>query len=77
MSFVAMTFFSCNVLSTISLKCASMNNQDSGARLEIINVNSHEPLFNPDSIKVNNSVVVVIILVTHLLNYVFMTLITV
>ena len=54
-----------------------MNNQDSGARLEIINVNSHEPLFNPDSIKVNNSVVVVIILVTHLLNYVFMTLITV
>ena len=74
MFFVAMTFFSCNALSTTSLKCASMNNQDSRARPKIINVNSHEPLFYPYSIKVNNSGVVVMISMTHMQNYVFLTL---
>ena len=36
--FTAMTFFSCN-----SLKCVSMNNQESKPRPEIININSNKP----------------------------------
>ena len=45
---VAMSFFSCN-----ALKRVSMNNQESKIRPEIITVNSEEPLFFPDSVKID------------------------
>ena len=33
------------------LECVSMNNQECRVRLEIVNVNTNEPLFSPFSIK--------------------------
>ena len=48
----AMMLFGCNVLSVNSSKYISMNNQECKIRPEIININSHEPLFKPYSIKV-------------------------
>ena len=45
---VAMSFFSFN-----ALKRVSMNNQESKIRPEIITVNSEEPLFFPDSVKID------------------------
>ena len=52
-----MMFFGCNISSVNSLntvpKCVSVNNQEYKIRLEIININSKEPLFYPYSIKVN------------------------
>ena len=50
---VTMSFFSCNALNAIPLKCVSMNNQECRIRPEIININSNEPTFYPCSIKVN------------------------
>ena len=47
----AMTFFGCNLLNVIPLKCISMNNQECKVRPEIINVNGNEPIFFPFSIK--------------------------
>ena len=35
--FTAMTFFSCNVLNVIPLKCVSLNNQEGIIRPELIN----------------------------------------
>ena len=46
-----MMFFSCSLSSVNSLECVSMNNQECKARLEIVNVNSKEPIFFPCSIK--------------------------
>ena len=51
--FAAITFFSCNVLNVIPLKCLSMNNQECEITPEIINVNSNEPSFYPYSIEVH------------------------
>ena len=51
--FVAMMFFSCNVLNVNPLKCVSMNNQECKIRPEIKNINSDEPLFCTYSILVN------------------------
>ena len=51
--FIAMTFFSSNVLNVNSLECISMNNQNCKARAKIIDVNNDEPVFYPFSIKVN------------------------
>ena len=48
--FAAVTFFSCSVLNVNSLECVSMNNQECKIRLEIINVNTDEPVFYPYSI---------------------------
>ena len=42
---VKMSFFSCNSLNAIRLKCVSMNNQEWRIRLEIRNINSNEPTF--------------------------------
>ena len=50
---VAMTFFSCNVLNVNSLKCVSMNNQESKSRAKIKDINNNEHSFYPYSIKVN------------------------
>ena len=72
--FTAITFFSCNVLNVNSLKCVSMNNQECKIRLEIINVNTNEPMFYPYSIKINNGKAVVILLMTHMLNYLILML---
>ena len=41
---VAMSFFSCNALNAIPLKCVSINNQACRARPEVININSNVPL---------------------------------
>ena len=46
-----MIFFGCNVLSVNLLKWVSMNNQEYKVRIEIININSNEPLFYPYSVK--------------------------
>ena len=46
-----MKFF--NLLNVNSLKCVSMNKQECKIRIEIINLNTNEPLFYPYSIKIN------------------------
>ena len=51
--FTAMTFFSFNVLNVNSLECVLMNNQKCKIRSEIINVNTNEPIFYPNSITIN------------------------
>ena len=43
-----MLFFGCN-----TLKCISLNNQECKIRPEIININSNQPLFYPNSVKIN------------------------
>ena len=48
-----MTFFSSYVLNVNSLECVTVNNQEYKVRLEIINVNSNQPVFYPYSTKVN------------------------
>ena len=49
--FAAMTFF--NLSNINSLECVSMNNQGCKIRTEIINLSANEPMFYPDSIKIN------------------------
>ena len=51
--FVSEMFFSCNLSNVNSLKCVSMNNQESKVRPEIININSNEPSFYPYSVKIS------------------------
>ena len=53
----AMMFFGCNLSSVNLLECVSMNNQECKLRLEIVNVNSDEPLFFPLSIRANKCIV--------------------
>ena len=53
MFFTTMMVFGCNVLNVNLLKCISMNNQECKVRPEVININSNEPLFYPNSIKKN------------------------
>ena len=50
---------------TTALDCVSMKNQEYKVILEIININSNNPIFYPFSIKIN-VVVVVIILIIHM-----------
>ena len=52
-SVVVMTFFRGNLSNVNPLKCASMNNQESKIRLQIIKIKSNEPLFYPYSVKIN------------------------
>ena len=47
----AMLFFGCNLSSVNPLEYASMKNQESKVRPDIVNVNSDEPVFFPFSIK--------------------------
>ena len=51
--FSAMVFFSYNVLNVNPLKCVSMSNQECKIILEIININSNEPIFYRYSIFAN------------------------
>ena len=46
-----MTFFSCNTLNAIPLKCVSMNNQECKIRPEILNIHSDESFFYHYSIR--------------------------
>ena len=48
------SLFLSNLLNTTPLSCISMNNQACKRRLEIINVNSNEPVFYHFSIKTSN-----------------------
>ena len=68
---VAMSFFTCNVL-----KSVSMNNPECKIRPQIININSDNPIFYPYSIEMNKctELVVVIISMVHTQNYVFLML---
>ena len=45
------SLFLSSLVSTTSLKCVSMKNQEYKVRPEIVNVNSNEPIFYPFSIK--------------------------
>ena len=51
--FTTITFFNFNLSNANSLECASLNNQECKIRPEMINLNTHEPLFYPYSIKIN------------------------
>ena len=46
-----MMFFGCTLSNVNPLECVSVNNQECKVRLEIVKVNSNEPLFYPSSIK--------------------------
>ena len=61
-----------NLVSTTSLSCISMNNQACKARPQIVNVNSNNPIFYPFSVKKVNVVAIVIILMTHMQEFVFL-----
>ena len=50
-----------------------MKNQECKVRPKIININSNNPMFYPFSIKVN-VMVIVIILMTHMQEFVFLIL---
>ena len=72
--FVAMTFFSFEVLSVNSLECVSMNNQECKIRSEIINTNNMSLYFILSVLKQIIAVEVVIISTIHMLNCVFQML---
>ena len=63
-----------NQLSTTPLSCISMNNQECKVRLEIINVNSDEPVFIILVLKEVSAAVVVTISMTHMQKCVFLML---
>ena len=70
-----MTFYGCNVLSVYPIKCVSMNNPESKIRPEITNMNCNKALFCPYSIQINKcSDNVLIILMIHILSYVYLML---
>ena len=47
------SLFLSSLLSTTSLNCISMKNQECKIRPEIININSNRPIFYPFSVKIN------------------------
>ena len=73
MFFIGLTILS-NFTKVSSLTCISMNNQPCKARPQIVNVNSNNPIFYPFSIKKVNVVAIVIILMTHMREFVFLIL---
>ena len=76
--FAGLTVLSLTVLSTLtsvnSLSCILMNNQKCEVRLQIVNVNSDEPVFFLLALKQVNTVVVVTILVLQMQKCVFLML---
>ena len=58
------SLFLSSLVSTTSLNCISMKNQECKVRPEIINVNSNEPVFYPLVLKQANLVVAVTISIT-------------
>ena len=69
-----MMFFGCNLSTVNLLECVSMNNQECKLRVEIVNVNSKEPIFYHFCIKKVNVVIVVTILMIPRQNCVFLML---
>ena len=67
-------FLGLTILSNFTnpLDCISIKNQECKVRPEIININSNNPMFYPFSVKVN--MVIVIILMTHMQEFVFLIL---
>ena len=47
------SLFLLSLLSTTSLNCISMKNQECKTRSQVIDINSNNPLFYPFSIKIN------------------------
>ena len=70
----AIMVFSYNISSANELEYFSINNQECKVRLEIVNINSNEPIFFPFSIKTSNTVVVVIMAMIPMQNCVFLML---
>ena len=66
------SLFLSSLVSTTSLNCLSMKNQECKVRPEIIIANSNEPLFILLVLKQVNVVAVVIILIIHMQKYVFL-----
>ena len=61
-------------LNATTLSCTSMNHQECKARPEIVNVNSNNPIFYPLVLKQVNLVVIVILLMIHMQESVFLAL---
>ena len=69
--FIIESLFLSSLVSTTSLNCISMKNQERKVRPEIINVNSNNLYFTLLALKQVNVVAVVIILMIHMQKYVF------
>ena len=72
-NFIASLLLS-SLVSTTPLSCISMNNQTCKVRLEIVIVNSNDPVFYPFSIKTGKWVAVATISIIHMQKYVFLML---
>ena len=64
--------FLSSLLSTTPLSCISIKNQKCKVRPEIFDISSNNPIFYPFNVKINKSVVIVIILMIHLQKVVFL-----
>ena len=64
------------VLSNITnaLECISMKNQECEVRQEIVNINSNNPIFYSFSIKINKCSGIVMMLMIHMQEFVFLIL---
>ena len=72
--FVSTLMFFGSLSSVNPLECISMKNQECKVRPEIVNINSNNPIFYPFSIKKINVVAIVIMLVIHMQEFVFLIL---
>ena len=63
-----------SLLSATPLNCISMKNQECKTRLQVININSNNPIIYLFSIKTSKLVVIVIILTIDMQKLVFLTL---
>ena len=61
-------------LNAIQLNFISMKNQECKTRLQVVNVNSNNPIFTLLVLKRVNVVVIVIILTIHIQTFVYLTL---
>ena len=68
------SFKNANPLNATTLSCISMSNQECKARPGIVNVNSNKPYFILLVSKQINVVAIAIILMTHMQEFVFLTL---
>ena len=72
--FVAIIIFSFNPSNVSSLECVSMKNQECKIRSKIMNINTHEPVFYPFSIKLNKCSGSCNNIMISMLNFVFLIL---
>ena len=68
------SLFLSRLVSTTSLNCISMKNQECKTRPEVININSNNPIFYPFSIKINKCSGSCNILIIHTQIFVFLML---